>query len=244
MVIFWFTTVTDCLCCFRIESAGVLCIPVKNTACICHLVIDITCMRDTFCNIGGVSGNFRSNDSLFGIFYVWKSKVFCRCNVAKESDSAHSGNSSTDGGCDMVISRSDISNKRSKYIERCAHADALLHFHVGGNLIQRHMSRSFDHNLYIMIPCTFGQFSETYKFFNLAYICCVGKTSRTAGITKRNSYVVFFADVEDFIVMFIEWVFFSGHAHPCKDKTSTTAYDVHFTFMFLICSMVFLVIPQ
>ena len=32
--------------------------------------------------------------------------------------------------------------------------------------------------------------------------------------------------------MFIEWVFFSGHAHPCKDKTSSTAYDIHFTFMF------------
>ena len=132
----------------------------------------------------------------------------------------------------MVISRSDISNKRSKYIERCAHADTLLYFHVGSNLIQRHMSRSFYHNLYIMIPCTFGQFSEADKFFNLAYICCISKTSRTAGITKRNSYIIFFADVENFIVMLIEWVLFSGHAHPCKDKTSATAYNVHFTFMF------------
>ena len=32
--------------------------------------------------------------------------------------------------------------------------------------------------------------------------------------------------------MLIEWVLFSGHAHPCKDKTSATAYNVHFTFMF------------
>ena len=44
--------------------------------------------------------------------------------------------------------------------------------------------------------------------------------------------------------MFIERIFFSGHAHPCKYKTSSTAYDIHFTFVFLICSIVFRVIPQ
>ena len=31
---------------------------------------------------------------------------------------------------------------------------------------------------------------------------------------------------------------------PCKYKTSATAYDIHFTFVLLICSIVFLVIPQ
>ena len=46
------------------------------------------------------------------------------------------------------------------------------------------MSRSFYHNLNIMIPGTFCQFAETYKLFNLAYICSVSQTSRTARITK------------------------------------------------------------
>ena len=231
MVIFRFTAVTDGFCCLRIESTCILCFPVEDAAGIRHLVIDITRMWDSFCNISCVSSDLGSNDSLLGVIYVWKCKVFSRCDIAQECGSAHSCNCSTNCGCDMIISGSDICYQRSKYIERCTHADALLYFHVRSNLIQRHMSRTFYHNLYIVIPCTLGQFSEADEFFNLAHISSVSKTSRTTGITKGNGNIIFFADVEDFIVMLIEWVLFSGHAHPCKDKTSATAYDVHFTFM-------------
>ena len=94
------------------------------------------------------------------------------------------------------------------------------------------MSRTFYHNLYIVIPGTFCKFSQTNKFFNLAYICCICKTSRTAGVAKRNCYIILFADIKNFIIVFIEWVLFACHTHPCKYKASATAYDIHFSFMF------------
>ena len=132
----------------------------------------------------------------------------------------------------MIVTWSNIRNKRAKYIERSTHADTLLHFHVGSNLIKRYMSRSFYHYLYIVVPCTFCKFSKTHQFFNLAYIGSIGQTSRAACITKGDSNIIFFADIKNLIIVFVERIFFSGHTHPCKYKTSATAYNIHFTFVF------------
>ena len=158
--------------------------------------------------------------------------MFCRCDIAEECCTIHCGNGTTDGSRDVVITRCDIGNKRSEYIERSTHADGLLNFHVCSNLIERNVSRTFNHNLNIVSPCTFGEFTQTDKLFDLADICGISQTSWTAGITERDSNVMFFADIKDFIEIFIERVFFAGHAHPCKDKASATAYDIHFTFVF------------
>ena len=107
-----------------------------------------------------------------------------RCDIAEESCTVHGCNGTTDGSRDMVITRSNISNKRSKYIERSTHADRLLNFHIGRNLIKRNVSRTFDHNLNVVVPGTFGKFAEADKFFNLADIRGISQTSRTAGITE------------------------------------------------------------
>ena len=144
-----------------------------------HAVIDVSCSRNTLRNIRCVSCDLGSDDTLLGILHIRQSQVFSRCNIAKESSTVHSGNCTSDCCSDMVISRSNVGYKRTKYIKRSTHADTLLYFHVGGNLIQRHMTRTFYHNLYIVIPCTFCQFSETNQFFNLTYIGCIGKASRT-----------------------------------------------------------------
>ena len=93
------------------------------------------------------------------------------------------------------------------------------------------MSRSFYHYLYIFLPCTFCKFSKANQFFNLAYIGTICKAAWTAGITKRNRYIVFLTDIKNFIEIFIERVFFSCHCHPCKYKGTSTGYDVHFSFM-------------
>ena len=45
VIIFRKTVITDCFCSYRIKCTFKLCIPVQNAAGICHLVIDITCMR-------------------------------------------------------------------------------------------------------------------------------------------------------------------------------------------------------
>ena len=83
MIIFRASAVTDSFGCFRIKCTCKLCIPVKDAAGICHLVIDISRVRDSFGNICRMGRNLGSNDSLFGIFYVWKSQLLCRRSGVK-----------------------------------------------------------------------------------------------------------------------------------------------------------------
>ena len=231
MVIFRTSAVADRFCSFRVKGTCILCIPVQFLAGSSHAVIDVSCTRNTLRNVRCVSCDLGSDDTLLGILYIRQSQVFSRCNIAKESSTVHSGNCTSDRCSDMVISRSDISYQRSEYIERCTHADALLYLHICSNLIQRHMARTFYHNLYIVIPCTFGQFSEANQLFNLAYVRCISKAARTASVTKRNGHIIFFTDIQNFIIIFIEWILLAGHGHPCKYEASSTAYDVHFTFV-------------
>ena len=158
--------------------------------------------------------------------------MLCRRYVAKESSSAHSCHCSADSCSNMVISRCNICYKRSKYIKRSAHTNGLLYFHIGCHLIQRYMSRSFHHNLYIMHPCTLGQFSKADKFLDLTYVGCICQTSWTTGIPKGNGNIIFLTNIKNFIKILIKWILFSCHAHPCKNQASATAYNVHFTFVF------------
>ena len=162
MIFFRTSAVTDCLCMLRIQRTCILCFPVKLLSCFSHLVINVSCSRHALSNICRMSRNLGSNDSLLHIINIWQCQMFCRCYIAQECSSAHSGYCSTDCTCNVIISRCNISYDRSQYIEWSSHADALLDLHIGCHLIKRYMSRSFYHNLYIMCPRTFGKFSQTY----------------------------------------------------------------------------------
>ena len=93
------------------------------------------------------------------------------------------------------------------------------------------MSRSLNHNLNVLFPCTFGQLAKTYKLLDLAYVCCVSQTSRTAGITKGDGHIILAADIQDLVVVFIERILLTGHAHPCKYKRSSSGNDIHFSLV-------------
>ena len=96
----------------------------------------------------------------------------------------------------------------------------------------RNVSGALYHDLYIVRPCALGQFTETDKLLDLADIRCVCKTSRAAGITQRDGHIVFLADIQNLIKIFIERIFLSGHAHPGKhQRASAAADDIHFSFM-------------
>ena len=58
VIIFRQTVITDRFGGFRIERTCKLSIPVEDTACICHLIIDVSGMWDPFCDIGSVCSDF------------------------------------------------------------------------------------------------------------------------------------------------------------------------------------------
>ena len=138
-----------------------------------YALSDIRCMRR----------DFRSDDALLNIFQIGQRQVFSGRHIAEEGSAAHSRYGTTDRGRDVIISRSDIGYQRAQYIERRSHAKGLLDLHVGGNLIQRHVTGPFYHDLHVLFPCPLCQFSQTNQLFDLADIRSIRQASGTAGIS-------------------------------------------------------------
>ena len=184
MVIFRCSFVSNLLGSLGVKGTFELCVPVEIPSCIRHLVVNIPCAGDSLRNIRRMSRNLRCNYSLLNIVKVRKCKVLCRSNIAEECRAAHSRHGSSDCRCDMVISGSNICNKRSQYIEGSAHTDSLLYLHIGCHLVERHMAGTFHHNLYVMAPRSLGKFTQSYKLFYLTYICRVCKTAGATGIAQ------------------------------------------------------------
>ena len=67
------TAITYCLCGFRVDGAFPLLFPIKGTACICHGIVNISCVRNFLGNIRCMSRNARSNDALLHIVHIWQS---------------------------------------------------------------------------------------------------------------------------------------------------------------------------
>lgn len=57
----------------------------------------------------------------------------------------------------MSITGSNIRYDGPQNIKRSAHANCLLQFHIGFNLIQRHMPRAFNYHLHIFFPRAFDK---------------------------------------------------------------------------------------
>ena len=131
----------------------------------------------------------------------------------------------------MVIAGGNVGHQRSKNVERSAHADALLHLHIGGDLVQRHMARALHHDLDIVGPGAFGQLAQTHQLFDLADIGGVGQAAGAAGVAQRDGHIVLFADVQDLVKVLVERVLVAGHAHPGKHEGAAAADNVHLPLM-------------
>jgi hypothetical protein len=89
------------------------------------------------------------------------------------------------------------------------------------------MSGAFNHHLHVTLPSSLCKLTETDKLLYLTHVTSVRKTTGTASVTERNRYVVLTADVKDLVVILVEGVFLTCHAHPSKHKRASARDDVH-----------------
>ena len=73
----------------------------------------------------------------------------------------------------MVVTWSDIGGERAEGVERCFVASAHLAVHILFDFVHRHVSRSFDYHLYIVLPCTQSEFAQHIEFEELSLVVCV-----------------------------------------------------------------------
>ena len=153
--------------------------------------------------------------------------------ITQEGCTIHSCYGTANGCCNMVIARRNICYQWPQYIERCSLTNSLLYLHIGRNLIHRHMTRSLNHNLYILSPSSLSQLTKAYQLLNLAYISSISQTARTAGITKRNGNIVFTANIQNLIIIFIERILIASHGHPGKNQGTTPRNNIHLSLVLL-----------
>ena len=227
MVVLGQAGVADGLGGLGVQRAGELCIPVQYAAGIAHLVVNVPGVGDALGNVGGVGGDLGGHDALLYVFHIGQCQMLGGGHIAQEGRTAGGCHCAADGSGDVVVAGGDIGDQRSQHIEGCAHADALLHLHVGGDLIQGHMAGTLHHYLHVVRPCTLGQLAQTHQFLDLAHIGGVSQTAGTAGIAQRDGHIMLGADLADLVKVLVEGVLVAGHAHPRKHQRAAAAHDVH-----------------
>ena len=174
-----------------------------------------------------MSSDTRSDNALAHIVDVRQAQMLCRRYVAEEVCAAHCGQRAADSARDMVIARSNVGYERSEHIERCAMAEAFLQLHVRSNLVIGNMTRSFHHNLYALIPRTLRELAQVQQLLNLRTVSCVSDAARTQTVAQADGYVIFSADVENFVIILVQRILLIVMQHPAGDKAAATADNVH-----------------
>ena len=95
-------------------------------------------------------------------------------HIAEEGGPVHGRHRPADGGGDVVIAGGDVGDQRPQHIEGGAHAEGLLHLHIGGHLVQGHMARPLHHHLDVVVPGPLGQLAQAHQLLNLADVGGVG----------------------------------------------------------------------
>ena len=213
-----FAVLADLFCSLGINRTFPLCIPVQHTACVCHLVVNLSCAPHALGNVCRMRRNFRCNDALPDILHIRKCQMLRRCHIAQKCSSILRGDRSSDRGSDMVVPRGNVRYQRSQYIKRCSHADRLLNLHIRCNLIHRHVPRSLYHDLHISCPGALCKLAQPHQFLNLTHIGRIRQTARSAGIAQRDRHIMLPADLKNLIVILVKRILLSGHTHPRKHQ--------------------------
>mmetsp|Transcript_3529 Transcript_3529/g.5111 ORF Transcript_3529/g.5111 Transcript_3529/m.5111 type:complete len:276 (-) Transcript_3529:692-1519(-) len=172
-----------------------------------------------------MGGNLVGNDTSLNIITVGKSQMFLWSDIAKHGSSKSGNIGSTDGRGNVIISRCNICCKRAKSVERCFVTPFKLVSHIFRNFVEWNMSRTFIHDLNILFPSTFGEFTLSLEFSELGLVVGIVNRSRTETITNGEGNIIFGTNVENLIPMFVGKVLLVVEDIPLGMDGSTTADD-------------------
>ena len=122
--------------------------------------------------VGGVGCYLVCHHSCAHIVLVGQRKMLLWCDVAEHGCAVPAYHGCADGTGYVVVTGSNVGDKRAKSIERCAVALVYLPLHVCLNLVHRHVARAFDERLHILLPRSLNKFAHSVKFGKLG--CVVG----------------------------------------------------------------------
>lgn len=164
-------------CCDRVQRQRELIMPTKFKTSLAHGIIPSSGTRMSFGHVSCVSCEFIRYNTSFYVVAVGQPQVFFRRDITQHGCATHCYGSCANCGSNMVVTRSNVRDKRSKRIKRCIVALFSLMLIVNLNHIQRHMARSFHHDLHIIFPGAFSELTDSFKLCELCCIVSIGQTT-------------------------------------------------------------------
>ena len=121
---------------------------------------------------------------------IGQPQMLGRRHIAQEIGAGRRRNRAANRAGNVIVAGRDVAGQRPEHIERRAPADALLELHVGFDLIERHMSRAFDHHLHADRARALGQLAHHQQLADLPAIGRVAGGAGTQPVADRDRHVM------------------------------------------------------
>src|SRR5450830_1290389 len=209
-------------CGVRVEAEVELVFPTELEARLAQRVIADLRAGMPFREIGSMRGDLVGDDPGLHVILVGQAQVFLGRDVAEHGATEPADHRRTDTGGDVVVARRDVRGQRAEGVERRLVAALQLLVHVLLDQLHRHMPRTFDHALHVVLPGNLGQLAEGLQLAELRFVVGVGNRARTQAVAQREADVVGLHDFADFVEMGVEEVLFMVRQAPLgHDRTAT-----------------------
>ncbi len=82
-------------------------------------------------------------------------------DVAEHGGAVPADHGRADRRGDVVVAGSDVGDQRTQGVERRFVAELFFLIHLLFDLVQRHVARTFDHDLHVVLPGFLGQLAQS-----------------------------------------------------------------------------------
>ena len=199
--------------------------PSELETCLAHGVIPVVSSGVSLGKVGGVGGEFEGNHAFFHVVPVRQSEVFLLGHVAEHGCPEPADHGTTDGGGDVVVTGGDVRHERSEGVERGFVTPFLFQSHILPDFLHRHVSRSLDDHLHVMLGGHPGQFSQRFQLGKLGLVVRVGDATGTQPVTDGHPDVIFGENLADFLEMLVQETFPLVGRTPVRHDGSPAGHD-------------------
>ena len=164
--------------------------PVQGGAGLGQLVVAVAGSRNSQGHVGRVGGDLVRHATLLDVIILRQTQVLLRRDVAEHARPVIGRGGGADATGDVVVTGEHVGHERTEHVKRRSVAKLPLELHVVFDLVERHVSRPFDHHLHALAPGPLGQLAQRDQLGELGRVGGVGQAAGTQAITDRERNVV------------------------------------------------------
>jgi hypothetical protein len=208
-----------------IDRQAELLLPVEGVARTAERVVAIAGALAVTRDVGGVRGDLVGDEALFHVVGPRQAEVLLRRDVAEHRGAGGAGHGGADGAGDVIVAGRDVGHERAEHVERRLVAEVHLLLHVHLDLVERHVTRAFDHHLDVLLPRALGELAQRLQLGELRGIARVGEAAGAQTVAGADGHVVLRADLEDLVPVRVERVLFVVLEHPLRHHRAAARHD-------------------